>query len=187
MDLNIVGHNLKVTDAIEEYVEKKIGRLDRYLPSITNAKVELSRQSTKSADDRHVVQVTVYSNRTILRAEEHNADLLAAIDSVLDKMNRQIARYKGKRYHNRKGQGEPLPIAEYVMDEEVEEEEAKREYLIVRRKRFEALPMTDEEAIEQMELLGHDFFIYYNADTAMVNVVYRRHDGNYGVLEPLIE
>lgn len=186
MELNIVGRNLEVTDVLEEYVEKKIGRLDRYLPTITEAQVELTRQSTKSAADRHVAQVTVHSNRTILRAEEHNADLFAAIDAVLDKMYRQIAHYKGKRYRNRKFQGEPLPVPEYEAELEDEMDEDAPEHIIARRKSFEALPMSDQEAIDQMELLGHDFFVYYNADSAGVNVVYRRKDGNYGVLEPII-
>ena len=186
MELNIVGRNLEVTDVLEEYVEKKIGRLDRYLPTITEAQVELTKQSSKSAADRHIAQVTVRSHRTILRAEERNADLFAAIDAVLDKMYRRIADFKGKRYRNRKFQGEPLPVPEYEEEYEEDLDEEAMEHVIARRKRFEALPMTDQEAIEQMELLGHDFFVYYNADLAGVNVVYRRKDGDYGVLEPMI-
>lgn len=182
MDLNIIGRNMEVTDAVRNYVEKKIGRLDRYLPTLTDGQVELTRQSSKNAADRHVVQVTLHSNRTILRAEERSSDIFAAIDTVLDKMYRQIQRYKGKRYHQRaRGtvvQGEPLPIPE--LEEEGEGEAPS----IVRRKQFPTRPMTEEEAIEQMELLGHDFFAFYNATTQRFNVVYRRQDGNYGLLEP---
>ncbi|NLS75969.1 MAG: ribosome-associated translation inhibitor RaiA [Chloroflexi bacterium] len=185
MELNIVGRNLQVTDAIRNYVEKKIGRLDRYLPTITNAQVEITKQTTKNIADSHTVQMTVFSNRTILRAEERAGDLFAAIDTVLDKMYRQIAHYKGKRYHNRKFAGEPLPVPEYeAQAEAVAEGEEGTGPHIVRRKRFVAEPMSEQEAIEQMELLGHDFFLFFNADTANVHVVYRRKDGNYGVLEP---
>ena len=183
MELNIVGRNLQITDAIQNYVEKKIGRLDRYLPTITDAQVEITKQTTKNVADSHTVQMTVFSNRTILRAEERAGDLFAAIDTVLDKMYRQIARYKGKRYHNRKFAGEPLPVPEYEAEAEAEAEETSG-HQIVRRKRFTAMPMSEQEAIEQMELLGHDFFVFFNADTANVHVVYRRKDGNYGVLEP---
>lgn len=186
MELNIEGRNLAITDSIDEYVRKKIGRLDRYLPTIQNAQVEIKREQTKSAEDRHVVQLTVYSNRTILRAEEHSSDVFAAVDSVLDKMYRQVKRYKGKR--RRRMRGEPLPMPEYEEEEFEDELEADEyEHNIVRRKRFEALPMNEQEAIDQMELLGHDFFIFMNADSAEVNVVYRRHDGDYGILEPIIE
>jgi putative sigma-54 modulation protein len=183
MELDIVGRNLKVTEAMEAYVEKKIGRLDRHLPTISQASVELTKQSSRNADDRHVVQVTVYSDRTILRAEEHGADLFAAVDSVVDKLNRRIDRYKGKRSRGRRGHAE-LAEMDIPVEPELDEEE---ELAIVRRKRFEALPMTDQEAVEQMELLGHDFFVYYDADEARICVVYRRNDGNYGVLEPIIE
>jgi len=176
MELNIVGRNIEITDTLRNYVEKKIGKLDRYLPTLTEGQVELARQTTRSANDRYVVQVTLHSNSTILRAEERNADVFASIDAVLDKIYRQIARYKGRTYHSQaRPQGEPLPIQEPV------EEVAP---VIARRKRFLAQPMTEEEAIEQMELLGHDFFVFMNANSNTINVVYRRKEGNYGILEP---
>jgi putative sigma-54 modulation protein len=184
MELNIVGRNITITDSIDGYVRKKIGRLDRYLSTIRDAEIEIRRESTKNAADSHVVQVTIHSNRTILRAEEHSSDVYAAIDTVLDKMYRQIARYKGKRISNRtKSQGMPLPIAEFEAEDETEDQDHR----IVRRKRFEVMPMNEQEAIDQMELLGHDFFLFYNADTAGVSLVYKRRDGNYGLLEPITE
>jgi len=176
MQLIIRGRNVDITDRLREYVEKKIGKLDRYLPAIHEARVELSVEPTKSAKDRQVCQLTLRSNGTILRAEEKSADMFMAIDAVLEKMYRQIARYKGKRYyHKGRGPGEPLPIPEPV------EESTPT---IVRTKRFPITPMTEEEAIEQMELLGHDFFVFFNANEEAINVLYRRRDGNYGLLQP---
>lgn len=180
MELIIKGKNVEVTDRLREYVQRKIGKLDRYLPTITEAWVELSMEGTKAAQDRQVCQVTVRSNGVILRAEERSDDMFNAIDTVLDKMHRKIARYKGKRENRWKGAGatvEPLPM-------EVESEAEEETTAIVRRKRFAMTPMQPEEAIEQMELLGHDFFVFYNADEGKINVLYRRNDGDYGLLQP---
>ncbi|NLF13654.1 MAG: ribosome-associated translation inhibitor RaiA [Anaerolineaceae bacterium] len=183
MELILKGKNVEVTDRLREYVEQKIGKLDRYLPSISEAWVELSSEETKAAQDRQVCQVTVRSNGTILRAEERSDDMFSAIDSVLDKMYRQIARYKGKRKNRWRGAGttvEPLPIA---LGEELEEEVRS----IVRVKRFPMTPMVPEEAVEQMELLGHDFFVFFNAEEGRINVLYRRKGGNYGLLQPELD
>jgi putative sigma-54 modulation protein len=177
MQLIIKSKNLEVTDRLQDYVETKVGKLDRYLPTIHEARVELSTETTRSAQDRQVCQITVRSNGTILRAEERSPDMFASIDAVVDKMHRQIARYKGKRQNRWRSAPEPELM---LFEEELEEEEAS----IVRVKRFRTAPMSPGEAIEQMELLGHDFFVFYNAETAAINVVYRRRDGDYGVLEP---
>ncbi|MGC9334035.1 MAG: ribosome hibernation-promoting factor, HPF/YfiA family [Anaerolineae bacterium] len=181
MELIIKGKNVEVTDRLRDYVEKKIGKLDRYLPSISEAWVELSSEGTKAAADRQVCQITVRSNGTILRAEERSDDMFSSIDNVLDKMYRQIARYKGKRRNRWRGSSvtpEPLPIE--LEEEEIEEETSD----IVRVKRFAMAPMQPEEAVEQMELLGHDFFVFFNADEGRINVLYRRKGGNYGLLQP---
>jgi putative sigma-54 modulation protein len=175
MQLIIQGKNIEVTDRLREYVEKKVGKLDRYLPTITEARVELSVEDAKSAKDRQVAQLTVRSKGTLLRAEERTADMFASIDAIVDKMYRQIVRYKGKRYGRGRGPGEIPPV------EEFEEEASPR---IVRTKRFQVAPMDEEEAIEQMELLGHDFFVFFNINTNEVNVIYRRKDGDYGLIEP---
>ena len=182
MELMNKGRNVEVTERLYDYVHKKIGKLDRYLPTISEAWVELSVEGTKAAQDRQVCQVTVRSNGIILRAEERSDDMFHSIDTVLDKMYRQIARYKGKRKNRWRGTGanvEPLPL-EIELDEELEEEPTG----IVRFKRFPMTPMNPEEAIEQMELLGHDFFVFFNAEEGQTNVVYRRKDGTYGVLQP---
>jgi putative sigma-54 modulation protein len=176
MQLIIQGKNIEITDRLREYVEKKVGKLDRYLPTITEARMELSVEGAKSAKDRQVAQLTVRTRGTLLRAEERSVDMFATIDAIVDKMYRQIVRYKGKRYGRGRGPGEAPPVAE------LEEEEAPSR--IVRTKRFQVIPMDEEEAIEQMELLGHDFFVFFNVNTNEMNVLYRRKDGNYGLIEP---
>jgi putative sigma-54 modulation protein len=180
MQLIVQGKNVEVTDWLRKYVEKRMGKVKRRLPEMKEARVELSVQNARSLGDRHVVQVTLRSNGTILRAEERSGDMQTSIDTVMDKMVRQIDRYKGKRLRQRvratEGAGES--------EEEAVEAEVGQ---IVRVKRFPVTPMVPDEAIEQMELLGHDFYIFFNADSNELNVLYRRHDGNYGLLEPEIQ
>jgi putative sigma-54 modulation protein len=186
MQVILKGKNIEITDWLREYVEKKASKLDRYLPGIQEARVELSVQKTRSSQDRQVAQITVRSNGLILRAEERTDDMFAAVDAVMDKMHRQIARYKGKRIDRWQGQGVGRtdvalePVEEEIIEELAEEEEPS----IVRVKRFVVSPMDESEAIEQMELLGHDFFVFFNVVSGKMNVLYRRKDGNYGVLEP---
>ena len=189
MQLILKGKNVEITDWLRQYVEKKVNKLDRYLPDIQEARVELSVQKTRSSQDRQVAQLTVRSNGLILRAEERTDDMFAAIDAVIDKMHRQIARYKGKRMDRWQGQGlsrgevELPPVEEEILEELAEEQERR----IVRVKRFRVAPMSPEEAVEQMELLGHDFFVFYNADGGQFNVVYRRRDGDYGLIQPELD
>ena len=175
MEVSIFARNLEMTPRLSEYVEQKVGKLDRYLPWIDDARIDLTVENTRSAAHRQVAQLTVRVRGTILRAEERTQDMFASIDAVLDKMYRQIARYKGKRQDRWQAAAEVLPIEEPV-------EEAGGE--IVRVKRFDVRPMAPEEAIEQMELLGHSFYVFLNADEDAINVVYRREDGNYGLLQP---
>lgn len=180
MELNIKGKNIEVTDRLRDHVQRKIGKLDRYLPTITEAWVELTVEGARAAQDRQVCQVTIRSNGVILRAEERADDMFTAIDTVLDRMYRKIARYKGRRADRWRGAGvnmEPLPI-------ETEQEADETPAAIVRRKRFQMTPMLPEEAVEQMELLGHDFFVFFNPEEGQTNVLYRRKDGTYGLLQP---
>jgi putative sigma-54 modulation protein len=180
MQVTIRGRNIEVTSRLQEYVEKKIGKLDRYLPTIDEAHMELAVEKTRSAQDRQVAQLTVRSRGAILRAEERDHDLYTAIDAVLDKMYRRIARYKGKHQdRSRPGAeeigGEALPV------EAKPEETAGR---IVRTKQFRMVSINPQEAVEQMELLGHDFYVFFNAEAGVINVLYRRKDGNYGLIQP---
>jgi putative sigma-54 modulation protein len=190
MQLVLKGKNFIISDRIREYVEKKMGKLDRYLPDIDETRVEITEEKTKSAKDRKIVQITLRTNGTILRAEERGEAIYACIDAVTEKIQRQIVRYKGKRIDRWQGQNNKRKEMEEmglmpeldpeILDALAEENERK----IVRTKRFTALPMDQDEAVEQMELLGHDFFVFYNADLGRINVLYRRADKNYGLLDP---
>jgi putative sigma-54 modulation protein len=190
MEIIIKTNNVDLTPRLRDHVEKKAGRLDRYMPNVIEVRVELSSQNTRSAVERQVAQITIRDDRgTILRAEERDNDIFAAVDSVVDKMYRRINRYRGKLIQNRRGGApderaypiEPLPVTI------TEAEEDAAEPVIVRRKSFAMRPMVPEEAIEQMELLGHSFFVFFNIDDEAVNVVYKRHDDNYGLLQPAMD
>lgn len=187
MNVSVNGRNIQMTDRIEAYVEKKTARLDRYMPNLREIKVDLSESNSKNAEERKIAQITAIDKRgTILRAEERSSDLFASIDSVVDKLYKQIRRYRGKkqkhwRRHNMDEEflGEPLPVEEDMLDE--------RDGAIVRTKRFPLQPMSTQEAIDQIELLGHDFFVFLNAEENQVNVLYRRRDHNYGLLIPELD
>jgi putative sigma-54 modulation protein len=180
------GRNIGVSDNVREYAERKMSKLDHYLPEINEVRVDIAVERTaKAADDRQVVQVTVPLKRTLLRSEERSGDIMTSIDAALDKLQRQIERYKTKQ---RRGRGNGVDASQAVLeaDPEVEvdtDEPASPQ--IVRRKQFPIIPMTEEEAIEQMGLLEHtNFFIFFNAETAKLNVLYQRKDGNLGLIEP---
>jgi len=208
MDVTIEGTNVKVTDDLESYARKKLDKLDRYLPRIQEIRVDLSHEHTRRGEDLVSAQITVRHTRgAILRAEDKTGgDAKKAIDKAVDKMYRQVQRFKGKR--SRKGKErftatmEELSIAEDIpdMEEYVDEfaemadggvgigSDGTDEYVlpIARRKDVALSPMTEMEAIEQMELLGHSFFMFFNADTLTINVLYRRTSGGYGTLVPVI-
>lgn len=179
MQLIITGKNMDVPDRLDEYVRRKIGKLERYLADPAEAQVELSEESTKNVQQRQVVQVTIFKNGTIVRGEERAADMSVAIDAVVDKLERQIKRYKEKNVaKKRRAQVMEAEVATTVLPEEPN---------IVRVKRFPVPPMSEEEAIDQMELLGHSFFLFQNQTNGKLNVIYKRDDGNYGLLEPEAE
>jgi putative sigma-54 modulation protein len=180
------GRNISVSDNVREYAEKKMSKLDHYLPEITEVRVDIAVERTaKAADDRQVVQVTIPLKRTLLRSEEHSGDVMTSIDAALDKLQRQIERYKTK---HRRGRGNGADSEKAALETEMETDPESDEPTgpnIVRRKQFPIIPMTEEEAIEQMSLLAHtNFFIFFNADTAKMNVLYQRKDGNLGLIEP---
>jgi putative sigma-54 modulation protein len=182
LQIEITGRNMEVTDRLNEYVTKKASKLDRYLNEIDEARVDLAYvKSARSASDRQVAQITVRGKGFILRSEERADDIFSALDTALEKMQRRIERYKGKR---NRGRGDGKSAAEVIPLIDVEKEEIAKP-VIVRRKRFLVTPMDESEAIEQMSLLGHDnFFVFYNASTNAINVLYRRRDGTYGLIEP---
>jgi putative sigma-54 modulation protein len=183
LKVDIFARNMEINERIKEYITKKASKLDRYLNGIDEVRVDLAYvKSARSADDRQVAQITIRGRGFIMRAEERADDLFAAYDTALDKLQRQIERFKGKR--SRRGRPETAPTAE-MNEAVIEEIEANPE--IVRRKQFTLIPMDEMEAIEQMTLLGHEnFFVFYNANTSAINVLYRRRDGTYGLIEPLV-
>ena len=184
MELMITGRHLEVPDPVKDYLQRKFGKLNRHLAELTEAQVEITEEDARAAKDRFVVQVTLYSDGTILRGEERGSDLFTAIDAVANVLDRQIERYKGRYYYRGRRQAAATagPSAE-EMAEEVEEE-SELAGRVVKTKRFDLKPMDEEEAIEQMELLGHGFFVFYNSNTEQINVLYRREDGDYGLIVP---
>jgi putative sigma-54 modulation protein len=186
--VTIHARDLNLSPRLKEYVEKKVSRLDHYLPSISEARVDLTEAKTaRSAADRQVAQLTVHTRGQVLRSEERKDDIFAAVDAALDKMQRQIERYKGKRHRGR-GNGASADMVAEPLEEEAVAEVEEPAAVVVRRKRFALSPMNEAEALEQMQLLGHDnFFVFYNADTNRINVLYRRHDGAFGLIDPEID
>ncbi|MCY4411080.1 MAG: ribosome-associated translation inhibitor RaiA [Caldilineaceae bacterium] len=180
MNLTVHGRNVAVSDRVQEYVEKKVSRLDKYLPQIREARAELVRSETRASADRYTAQLTIWADGQILRAEESSEDLFASVDAIVDKMYRQIERYKGRRFKNKRRHAAAAAAAVEISATQLPEETVN----IVRTKQFVAEPMIPEEAVEQMELLGHDFFVFFNVDTSSLNIVYGRRDGNYGLLQP---
>jgi putative sigma-54 modulation protein len=184
--IETIARNMRLTDNTRDYVEKKAAKLERYLQEIDEIRIELSHlKSARSAQDRQVAQITVHGKGFILRSEERADDIHAAFDTALDKVQRQIDRYKGKHY---RGRGDGRSAAEVVDEEEMPVDETGELLpLIGRRKKFVILPMTEDEAVEQMRLLGHDnFFVFFNAEQNSIQVLYRRRNGTYGLIEPVV-
>ena len=194
MELNIRGKNVKVSEDRRELIQKKLGNLNHYLESINEATVELSSENTRKNDERLVVEMTVRTNGTLMRAEERDNNLSNALDRVHAKMQRQMSRYKDRRVDRKRRLAlptneavnalEPTPPPPARLDTALEERNS--DYLPVKIKTFQVSPIVSDEAIEQMELLGHDFFVFLDAETKEISVVYRRDDGYYGLLRPSI-
>ena len=176
MELRINGKNTEVLPTARDYIERKLGKLARHLPQIMESKVEITEEKTKSPKQHFVVQITINSKGTLLRAEHRAEDLFQAVDKTVATMQRQIEHYKGKHYD--KGRRDSL--AKGGLSAEAPESQPG----LTKHKRFIVKPMPPDEAIDQMELLGHDFFLFYNIDSDGINLVYRRRDGNYGLIEP---
>ncbi len=177
MIMNYAGKNMEVTKALREVTEKKLGKLDKYFQKDIEGNVTFSTQK-----NRKIIEVTINLPGTIIRAEESSDDMYASIDKAIDILERQIRKYKSKlqrRYQN----GETIRFENVVpLNKENETNKPK----LVRKKTFPLKPMASDEAILQMELLGHNFFVYMDADTEDVNVIYKRKDGDYGLIQPEI-
>ena len=206
MDVMIHGQNIKITEPLQEYAKRKLSRLDRYLPNIHDIRIDLSSQHTRRGEDLAIAQITVRHKRgAILRSEEKvQGDIHIAIDQAIDNMYRRIERFKGKTLDRKRGgerftatfeeleMAEEMPevapledvYADIVEMEVAAQNGAGTASPIARRKQVTLTPMSEAEAIEQMELLGHTFFIFFNADTGVTNVLYKRDVGDYGLLIP---
>jgi putative sigma-54 modulation protein len=182
MHFNIRGENIEVTPAIREYVEKKVGKLERYFDTTPTADVNVKLQVLGSGESS--IEVTIPMPKLLLRGEEINADMYAAIDIVVEKLERQIRKYKTKVNRKFRQEGSLKYMfkneLEPLRDEVAEDDELE----VVRTKRFNLKPMDAEEAILQMDLLGHNFFVFSDAESGSTNVVYRRKEGKYGLIEP---
>ena len=188
MELSIHTNGMTLSQRLQEYVEKKMDKLSRYLPSLQMVNVELSQRKSKGSNQSRVAQLTIRDAKgTILRAEEKNETIYGAIDSVVNKMYRQIKRYRGRmKKQRRNGEvgdlvADAIP-AEIVLEPEIAEEETPS---IVKRKQFSIQLMSEEEAIDQMLLLDHDFFVFTNLE-GETNVLYKRKSGDLGILQPTV-
>ncbi|MBN1487921.1 MAG: ribosome-associated translation inhibitor RaiA [Anaerolineae bacterium] len=181
--LNIYTRNLELTERLNDYVDQKVDRFHRYLPNIEGVRVDLSETNARDSARRMVAQITIYVPRAILRAEERSGDIFTAVDAVMDKMYRRIERYKGRKMDERRSAAPP--VVEMPLEVDEYEEVAVSEPDIVRVKEFEVSSITPEDAVEQMELLGHHFYVFLDGTDGRLSVVYRREGGNYGMLKPV--
>jgi putative sigma-54 modulation protein len=179
MDIQVRGHDIAITDGLRDFIDRRMSKLDHLLDRVVDAKLELRTSHNRAGGDVTAAQLTIQTGRIILRAEERDHDPHRAIDQVVDKMVRQIRRYRDKRGDHKAVR--PEPAVELPLDVANDELPANG---LVRTKRFITKPMDADEAIEQMELLGHDFFLFFNVAEDQMNVVYRRRDGSYGLLIP---
>jgi putative sigma-54 modulation protein len=181
--LTITGTNIDLSQEMRAHIERKLGKINRVLTTpIMDFSVVLREEKTKDPQHRFVAQLTIDSSGTMLRAEERGESLLTVIDKLEKTIIRRIENYKGKLED--KGRGKPSALRTGFQEPPALVEEAGTIPQIVRVKRFAIKPMPAEEAVEQMELIGHDFFIFVSQQTGAVNLVYKRNDGNYGLIEP---
>lgn len=180
MNIIVTGRHLEVTPALRSYAEEKIEKVEKYFNNVTEAIITLTVEKY-----RHKAEVQLRANGVLIQAEEISGAMYSSIDQVMDKIERQLKKFKEKlTRHKGRGEGESIPnLKETAISDIVEEgQESTR---IIRRKRFAMKPMSPEEAVMQMDLLDKDFFIFENDSTRDINVIYRRRDGNVGLIEPI--
>ncbi len=182
MKMEIRGKNVEVTEALKDYTEKRISKLAKYFEEIRTAHVTMSLEG-----EGQKVEVTIPLNGVILRGEETTEDMYMSVDMVLDKLEKQIEKFRSKLINRHRGTGlkkAPAVAVEGTKEKELEYRFVDDQFRVVKTKRFALKPMDEEEAIMQMNLLGHNFFVFFNAGSDEVNVVYKRNDGDYGLIEP---
>jgi putative sigma-54 modulation protein len=175
MQLEVKGRNVEISDSIRSYAETKLRKLERQLSDPTVVELELAVERNPSIAENQEAEATVWTKGPVLRAREASGDMKASIDQLADKLARQVKRYREKRRGGRT-RGEHPDVAPAALDD--------AEPLIVKSKQFPVKPMSPDEAVLQLELIGHDFFVFQNAESGDVNVVYRRRDLSYGLIEP---
>jgi putative sigma-54 modulation protein len=178
--LQVKGKNVELSPALRDYAQKKLGKLEKHLNDSARVELELARERNPSIGASEVAEATVWTKGPVLRARESSHDMKASIDLLVDKLERQAQRVREKR---RRGPGRDHG---HAVDLAAAPPAAPEEPLIVKTKQFAVKPMSAEEAVLQLELVGHDFFVFQNAETNGVNVVYRRRDGRYGLIEPQV-
>ena len=179
MRLEVKGRNVEVSDSIRSYAEDKLDRLERQLPAATQVEVELALETNPSIAADHVAEATVWAKGSTLRVKESSAAFETSIDLISDKLERQVKRYREKRSRRETGRR-----ANGVAQSEPSFSGEQLDRMIVKSKQFDLQPLTPEEAAVELELIGHDFFVFINVDTGRTNVVYRRRAGAYGLIEP---
>lgn len=190
MDIKIHGRNVDISNDIQSYLDKKFNRLSRHLPQMMDATAEIKRTSSRAGDDRIAVQITLTVKGQVLRAQRRGSTVREAVDTAVDVMDRQIRRYKGRRYRSNQQRKSLRDIPDGLVPEPDEEAPSPDEMedmpiKVVRRKRFPMVSMTVDDAIAEMELLNHSFYLFRNMETGSYSVVYRREDGDYGLIDPI--
>ena len=181
--LEITFRHMEANDGIKEYIRDKLDETIRSLPQLRRASIEITHEGTRSAEQRYVVEVTVAASGAQLRAEDRGPDPRAAIDLVQDLLQRRVRDWKGRIYYEKRQEGAAFKDA--VATDRASLPPEDKTGLIVRIKGHDVKPMFPEDAVEQMELLGHDFYFFQNAETEQYNVIYRRFAGGYGLIEPI--
>jgi putative sigma-54 modulation protein len=185
MNVNIKGRNIALTDALRDYAQDKLTKLGKNLNSASTMEIELYCEKNPSIADNQVAEVTIFTKGPVIRAKGASSDMYASIDIVSDKLSRQVKKFRSKlKSHDAHVLGSLPPEAVEAAPMEAAEEEAPSGPEIVKTKQFGIKPMAPEEAALQLELIGHDFFVFRNAESNEINVIYRRRDGNLGLIEP---
>ena len=190
MELQVTGRNLDVTPPIVEYAERKLSRLGKLLSDSTPVELELSVERNPSIAESQVAEATIWTKGLVLRARETSTDMYASIDLMVDKLERQVKRYKDRRQRWRVRPRAQLAVEAEEVPAEADEgalelDGSADEPVLVKTKRFNMKPMHPQEAALQLDLVGHDFFVFLSSETEQVAVLYRRRDGNYGLIEPV--
>jgi len=181
MRLEVKGRNVEVNDSIRRYAAEKLERIEKQLPEPTQIEVELTLETNPSIAEDHIAEVTVYTKGSTLRVRESSSAFETSIDLLSDKLERQVKRYREKRSRRETGRR-----ANGQLSDEPSFSGEQLDRMIVKSKQFELQPLTPDEAAVELELIGHDFFVFTNAETGKTNVVYRRRAGAYGLIEPTL-